>query len=241
MAISLTMSNFNLYEPMRKNKYAVKFLNFADTARFGAFVNQVKKLDDLTIACHSATLPQMTIGETEIHRINDRAYLPTKAEFGTVDISFYEYITSENMKEKGAGDTLWEWQKLVYDPTTGVMRPKSQITANVLVMQFDGLGNIIRTWNLYSAWPTVVAFDELSAAEGEVQSVTATLRFDWADMQNYSFGGANSNDSKGDTPKETTTPDAEDTTSASGAKGYTNQNAGVEGYTNQNAAGYRSQ
>lgn len=214
MAISLTMSNFNLYEPMRKNKYAVKFLNFAkdliaEGSDFGAFVGSYKKLDDLTIACHSATLPQMTIGETEIHRINDRAYLPTKAEFGTVDISFYEYITGLNMKEKGAGDTLWEWQKLVYDPTTGVMRPKSQITSNVLVMQFDGLGNIIRTWNLYSAWPTVVAFDELSAAEGEVQSVTATFRFDWADMQNYSFGGDNTNTSMGDSPK-----DAEDTKDA---------------------------
>ncbi len=209
MAISLTMSNFNLYEPMRKNKYAVKFLNFANATTnsgMGAFFDGFKKLDDLTIACHSATLPQMTIGETEIHRINDRAYLPTKAEFGTVDISFYEYITDENMKEKGAGDTLWEWQKLVYDPTTGVMRPKSQITSNVLVMQFDGLGNIIRTWNLYSAWPTVVAFDELSAAEGEVQSVTATFRFDWADMQNYSFGGDNSNTSKGETPKTPSTP-----------------------------------
>ena len=210
MAISLTMSNFNLYEPMRKNKYAVKFLNFANPANLGNFAEKVKKLDDLTIACHSATLPQMTIGETEIHRINDRAYLPTKAEFGTVDISFYEYITDGNMQEKGAGDTLWEWQKLVYDPTTGVMRPKSQITANVLVMQFDGLGNIIRTWNLYSAWPTVVAFDELSAAEGEIQSVTATLRFDWADMQNYSFSGKNSNDSKGEpTVTSTVTGDTE--------------------------------
>lgn len=201
MAISLTMANFNLYEPMRKNKYAVKFQNFSPIANLGAFDGGFKTLDDLTIACHSATLPQMTIGETEIHRINDRAYLPTKAEFQTVDISFYEYITDVNLNKKNAGDTLWEWQKLVYNPTTGVMRPKSQITANVLVMQFDGLGNIIRTWNLYSAWPTVVAFDELSAAEGEVQSVKATFRFDWADMQNYSFAGNNSNTSMGDTPE----------------------------------------
>ena len=29
MAISLTMSNFNIYEPLRKNKYAVKIQNIA--------------------------------------------------------------------------------------------------------------------------------------------------------------------------------------------------------------------
>jgi len=217
MAISLTMSEFNLYEPMRKNKYAVKFQNFVSGTGIGAF-ESLKKLDDLTVACHRATMPEMTVEATSLERLNDRSYLPTKAEFNSVEVDFYEYIKDINAFTKNnAGDILWEWQKLIYDPTTGVMRPKRQISANVLVMQFDGIGNIIRTWNLYGAWPTAVTFDELEDDTADIQSVKATFRYDWADMMNYSFAGNNSNDSandgtddSGDT-NETTTPSSSPT------------------------------
>lgn len=190
MAISLTMSNFNIYEPLRKNKYAVKIQNIAGGSLIATASGTGKNFDGLTIACHTATVPQMTIAETSLERINDRSYLPTKAEFNTVDLDFYEYIKdADAFNYNNAGDVLWEWQKLIYDPTTGVMKPKKSITANILVMQFDGLGSIIRTWNLYRAWPTVVTFDGLDGAEAGIQNVKATFRYDWADMMNYNFAG----------------------------------------------------
>ena len=74
----------------------------------------------------------MTIAETSLERINDRSYLPTKAEFNTVDLDFYEYIKdADAFNYNNAGDVLWEWQKLIYDPTTGVMKPKKRVSRQI--------------------------------------------------------------------------------------------------------------
>lgn len=176
MAISLTMSNFSKFEAMRKNKYAVQFDAIPGST----------SAEGLTVACHTATSPQMTISETEIHRINDRSYLPTKAEFQSIEIGFYEYIKDDAAATNpSAGSVLWQWQKKVYDPTTGVMNSKKDISANMLIIQFDGAGTVVRTWNLYGAWPTTVKFDDFDASSADVQSVTATFRYDWAEQRNF--------------------------------------------------------
>lgn len=181
MAISLTMSNFSKFEAMRKNKYAVQFDEIPGSSSTGGSFKE-----GLTVACHTATSPQMTISETEIHRINDRSYLPTKAEFQTIEIGFYEYIQDSGAATNpSAGNVLWNWQKEVYDPTTGVMNSKKSISANMLIIQFDGAGNVVRTWNLYGAWPTTVKFDDFDASSADVQSVTATFRYDWAEQRNF--------------------------------------------------------
>jgi hypothetical protein len=128
----------------------------------------------------------MTIAETDIHRINDRAYLPTKAEFQTIEIGFYEFIQDdEASSENSAGEVLWSWQKEIYNPATGQMKPKKTISSNMLIIQFDGNGEVVRTWNLYGAWPTTVKFDDFDAASADVQSVTATFRYDWAEQRNF--------------------------------------------------------
>lgn len=176
--ISLTMENFSYAEPMKKNRFLVQFQ--AESA-LGDSVN------GLTIACHSSTIPNLTIEEQELHRFNDRVYIPSKGAFNTVDIGFYEYIKTTNSipgDGKNAGDILWDWQKKVYNPSTGVSGYKQDITSNLIIIQFDGAGNVVRTWNLYHAWPTVVNFDELNSESGEIQNVTVTLRYDWAEMAN---------------------------------------------------------
>lgn len=178
MALSLTMESFSVAEPMKKNRFLVQFQGKGG----------VNTPNPLTIACHSCSVPQLTITEKELHRFNDRVYVPGKGEFGTVDLEFYEYlkVVNESVDNKenidSAGQVLWNWQKKVYDPSTGVAGYKKDISDNVLIAQFDGGGNVIRTWNLYYAWPTVVDFDSLDSTSDEIQNVKVTLRYDWASM-----------------------------------------------------------
>lgn len=177
MAISLTMENFSYAEPMRKNRFLVQFNAAGGLAGTSP--------ESLTLACHSSTIPQLTVESKELHRFNDRVYFPGKGSFNDVSISFYEYINNsdKSSNNKSAGDILWDWSKKVYNPSTGTAGYKRDLSTGVLIAQFDGEGNIIRSWNLYHAWPTTVEFDELdSTSDGEAQNVKVTLRYDWAAM-----------------------------------------------------------
>lgn len=177
MAISLTMENFSYAEPMKKNRFLVQFqgkggLETADT-------------NGLTIACHACGTPKLTISQQELHRFNDRVYVPGKGEFNEIDFEFYEFVKTTNSGNAlSAGDSLWKWQNKVYNPSTGVVGYKEDISTGVLIVQFDGAGNVVRTWNLYHAWPTGVEFDGLDSKADDIQNVKVTLRYDWASQNN---------------------------------------------------------
>lgn len=173
MALQLTMESFSVAEPMKKNRFLVQFQASGGLGDSG---------EGLSIACHSSTVPQLTVNEQELHRFNDRVYTPGKGEFQTVEFEFYEYIKMDTENKGSAGSILWDWLKRVYDPSTGVSGTKKEISNNVLIVQFDGSGQVVRTWNLYYAWPTSVEFDNLDSTADEVQNVKVTLRYDWASM-----------------------------------------------------------
>lgn len=183
MAISLTMDAFSIMEPFRNNWYAVQI---ALPTILGS-TNSSDLENSLTIACHSCTTPSITTDEQEMHRINDRVYVPGKSSYGTIDLSFYECIkVTDSNPYTPAGEILFNWQTLIHNPATGQQNYKKDTAGNAIIAQFDGLGNIVRTWNIYSCWPTNVKFGDLDATNGDVQSVTATLRFDWTNLNSYS-------------------------------------------------------
>ena len=100
-----------------------------------------------------------------------------------------------------------------FNPTTGEVELKRNITSTALIVQFDGRGNVLRTWTLYHAWPIDVEFDNLDSTSDEVQSVKVTLRFDWAAMNEnevsevsdgseQSLGGSGGGMGSDDTPSQ---------------------------------------
>lgn len=177
MAITLTMENFSYAEPMKKNRFLVQFQQITGITDIS---------EGLTLACHACGTPKLTISQQELHRFNDRVYVPGKGEFNEIDFEFYEYISTPkgSNSKASAGNLLWDWQKKVYDPATGISGYKQDITTGVLIVQFDGEGNVVRTWNLYHAWPTGVEFDGLDSKSDDIQNVKVTLRYDWASQTN---------------------------------------------------------
>lgn len=189
--LALTMERFSVAEPMKKHRFLIQFQNLPGTAN---------DTEGLSIACHSCTVPKLSISDQTLHRFNDRVYVPGKGEFETVEFEFYEYINvvDQGAGTRSAGDLLWNWLTQVYNPSTGASGKKKDVKTNILIVQFDGEGNVVRTWNLYYAWPTTVDFDGLDSTSEEVQNVKVTVRYDWASMNETAMtatsgatGGAN--------------------------------------------------
>ena len=179
MAVSLTMNSLSSYEPMRKNWFIVQFDS--------GLTNNANEA--LTIACKTCDIPSLTTTENVIDRLNDKVYTPAKSEYGTISIAFNEYIHDNVDKSgtgnnyKSAGEILYAWQQQVHNVKSGVQGAKKQIAHNIAIVQIDGAGNAVRVWNVYSAWPTAVEFDNLDSSAGDIQSVSATFRFDWAEQK----------------------------------------------------------
>ena len=179
MAVSLSMNSLSSYEPMRKNWFIVQF-DSGLTNNAG---------EALTIACKTCDIPSLTTSENVIDRLNDKVYTPGKSEYGTISIAFNEYIHDNLGKDgagndyKSAGEILYAWQQQVHNVKSGVQGAKKQIAHNIAIVQIDGAGNAVRVWNVYSAWPIAVEFDNLDSSAGDIQSVSATFRFDWAEQR----------------------------------------------------------
>ena len=177
MSVSLAMNDLSFYEPMRKNWFIVQFdSSFGDNG------------EGLTIACKTCDIPHITTQENVIERLNDKIYTPAKSEYSTITMSFYEYIRETGVdgggnKYQSAGATLYAWQQQVHNVKTGVQGAKKAISKNVAIVQIDGSGNAARVWNLYRCWPTSVEFTNLESGTGDIQEVTLTLRFDWAEQR----------------------------------------------------------
>ena len=181
MAVSLSMNSLSSYEPMRKNWFIVQFDNLGGPS--GNTNN-----DALTIACKTCDIPSLTTQENVIDRLNDKVYTPAKSEYGTISIAFNEYIrdkveAGEGSAYKSAGEILYAWQQQIHNVKSGKQGAKKQIAHNIAIVQIDGAGNAVRVWNVYSAWPTAVEFDNLDSNAGDIQTVSATFRFDWAEQK----------------------------------------------------------
>ena len=189
MSTTLTMDNFSTYEPMQSNWFAVQFDDLSNIGTNGA--------DSLSIACHTCSVPKLTTIANEFHRINDIIYTPGKSSWSEISLEFYEYMKSSTTDNStvtegtntggtstnsSAGLILKDWQKLVHNPLTGVQGSKKAISKNMAIVQFDGAGNKIRSWNVYHAWPTDVDFDGMNSKSGDGMNVKVTLRYDYAVM-----------------------------------------------------------
>ena len=185
---SLTMNDLSFYEPMRKRWFIVQF----DSSLSGGGSNDGEAL---TIACKSCDVPKLTTTENEIDRLNDKVYTPGKSTYDSINLSFYEYIQDggegEGNNNRSAGAIFYAWQQQVHNVKSGVQGAKKNIAKNIAIVQIDGNGNAVRVWNVYKAWPTSVEFANLESTSDEIQEVSVTLRFDWAEQKDCAIDVTN--------------------------------------------------
>lgn len=127
-----------------------------------------------------ASRPDLTIEETELNFLNEKMWIPGKANFETITITFIDAVETGN----GAADVnglLLGWIASVYDFTDPCTRhqntKRKDYVGEMTLTVFDGCGNPLEKWVITDAWPTSVKFGELDYTSSDTLDVEMTIRF----------------------------------------------------------------
>jgi hypothetical protein len=140
----------------------------------------------------TASRPNITFDEQEIHFLHGKMFIPGKATFETVTVTYYD-VTLDG------GDPLmplYTWISSVYDfmsPDGGIVNPRMGKNAfgdkgyggTGLLTMLDGTGKALETWTMFDCWPQAVNFGELDYSSAEEATIELTLRYQFAKWQGF--------------------------------------------------------
>jgi len=123
--------------------------------------------------CKTAARPNLDIEETEINFLNAVTWLPGKAKWQPITVTYYDVA---NQSLQG----LFNWIATIYnfqDPVNLPMSEKSGWAGTALLGMYDCCGKPIEFWILGSVWPQSVNFGDLDYASAELCTVDLTIRY----------------------------------------------------------------
>lgn len=125
-------------------------------------------------ACKTSARPNIEIDETELHFLNGVTWLPGKAKWQPIQVTYYDV----------AGDTgfqsVMNWLCTLYEFQNPVMLRQSEKAGwagTALLTMYDGCGTPLEFWLLGSVFPQQVNFGELDYSQGEFCTVELSLRY----------------------------------------------------------------
>lgn len=121
-----------------------------------------------------ASRPNLSIEETEINYLNAKTWIPGKASWETITVTYYDVATIENKP-------LFDWLASVYDFTDdiGLFQGSSRrdYAATGILTMYDGCGYELERWTLSDMWPQSINFGELDYSSSEEATIELTLRY----------------------------------------------------------------
>ncbi len=121
-----------------------------------------------------AARPNLSIEETEINFLNAKMWIPGKASWETITVTYIDIAGTANMP-------LYDWLATVYDftnPTTLAMGVnKRAYSAEGILKMYDGAASVLETWTLQNVWPQTINFGELDYSSSEEATIELTLRY----------------------------------------------------------------
>lgn len=122
----------------------------------------------------TASRPDLSIEETEINFLNAKTWIPGKASWEAITVTYYDVATADNIQ-------LWSWIASVYDftnPDCLYMNAKRKDYAGVGTLYLlDGCGNPVEMWEMRDMWMTSVKFGDLDYASSDTVDIELTLRY----------------------------------------------------------------
>lgn len=120
--------------------------------------------------------PNISIEETEIHFLNGKMYIPGKATWETITVTFYDV----GHYQQGVGG-LYSWLTAVYNFTNPVTLQQSSsiqgYSATGVLNLYDGCGTVMETWTLSNMFPQTINFGDLDYSSSEEVTIEVTLRY----------------------------------------------------------------
>jgi hypothetical protein len=121
-----------------------------------------------------ASRPNISIEETEINYLNAKTWIPGKATWETITVTYYDVANEDNSK-------LYNWLASVYDFTNPVSAKQAKnrkaYSGTGTITLFDGCGTRLEVWTLRDVWPTAINFGELDYSSSEEATIELTLRY----------------------------------------------------------------
>lgn len=136
-----------------------------------------------------AARPHLTIEETEINFLNAKSWIPGKAAWDTIEITYYD-ISSTNGDNNQA---LWSWIAGIYNfvganPTYKQATKRADWAGSGTLRMYDGCGSVLEMWQLGNAFPVDVNWGDLDYSNNDLCDITLTLRYSEVSYINYCGG-----------------------------------------------------
>jgi hypothetical protein len=159
-------------EPVRANRWVFAFNNVPGSS--GAE-------EELAFVCHKVGLPELSFGDITFNRIHEKFHVAGLPSWNSLSSSFYDFIRNASSTAISPGDMLYNWSSMMYNPLTGQMGYKTQYATSATIAMLDPPGNVIRSWNIFSLFPTTVTFGgELDYSSDAIIDVSCTYIYDLA-------------------------------------------------------------
>ena len=120
-----------------------------------------------------ASRPNLEIEETEINFLNGKMWIPGKASWQTMALTYIDVAHTEMQ-------SLWNWLATMYDFTDPVnlrQGNRRDWDATGVLSMYDGCGVLLEQWQLQHCWPTAIDFGDLDYSSSEEATIELTLRY----------------------------------------------------------------
>lgn len=130
----------------------------------------------------TASRPDISIEETEINFLNEKTWIPGKATWEAITVTYYDVATGDNIG-------LWNWLASVYDFTNPACRhmnsKRRDYAGSGRLWLLDGCGNPLEAWWMNDMWPTSIKFGDLDYASSDTVDIEVTLRYSQVEYTNF--------------------------------------------------------
>jgi hypothetical protein len=131
--------------------------------------------------------PQIDIEEVEINYLNGKFWIPGKATWSEMNITYYDVAGATN---SGVNSTsILAWIATIYDFTDPICLQMNSVPEQyegvARLILWDGCGNPLEGWLLGHVWPKAVNWGDLDMASSEECTLELTLRYSEVQYVSY--------------------------------------------------------
>ncbi len=132
--------------------------------------------------CKTSNRPKGSFEEVVIDSLGGKKWIGGKFAWETIDITLYDPLTPS------AANELFNWFKLNYNPSDGVMGYESSVNGPAYKKDIDldmtaPDGGIVEGWKIEGAWPISFDLGALDYAGNDAVEIAFTLRYDNATLE----------------------------------------------------------
>lgn len=134
--------------------------------------------------CKLAARPNISIEETEINFLNDKTWIPGKAAWESITITYLD-VGGVGLQDEGQLGVrgIYQWLAAVYDftgqgqPRRGMSSKRAGYSGKGTLKLYDGCGNTMETWILEDCWPQAINFGDLDYSSSDTVDIELTIRY----------------------------------------------------------------